>query len=60
MADNIKKDKFLHMRITGDFKMRLEQLMKKKGLDKTGIVNVAIAEMHDREIGEVTKKKSGS
>lgn len=52
------KEERLQIRVTGDLKLRLQQLMKKKGLTKTGIVNVAIAEMYDREIGE--KKKGGS
>jgi len=46
---NTPKSERLQMNIAKDFKVRLEQLMKKKGLTKTGVVNVAVSEMHERE-----------
>lgn len=39
----------LQMRTTQDFEKRLADLMKKKGLEKSSIVNLAVAEMHERE-----------
>lgn len=52
-----KKSQRFNMRIEGDFEDRLEKLMKKKGLDRSGIVRLAIAEMYERELVYDPKKK---
>lgn len=53
-----KKEQRLNMRISGDLKARLEGLMKKKGLDRSGVVNVAVSEMHEREFPIKEKRLS--
>lgn len=43
------------LRVDGEFKERLEKLMKKKGIDGTSVIKLAIAEMAERELKEKDK-----
>jgi hypothetical protein len=47
----------LVMELAEDQQKRLDMLMEKKAAKRTAIVNTAIKEMFDREIGELPKSK---
>lgn len=52
-----KKVKRFGIRMDGELERRLNLLMKKKGVDGTAIVTIAVFEMYDREIAEKESKK---